>query len=137
MKREIFFRGVEFKPETIKEAASLLIGLVPGDERTDRPDLGLHASLANDKWTHDDQDEFFADYRREDCHDASFHLMPSKLGSNSNSTSPASRAPMWCVVSVRRPAWAFCRLTIRPWPSSLTFSGWCPDSRDAVFCSRG
>lgn len=82
MKREVFFRGVKFKPETIKEAASLLIGLVPGDERTDRPDLGLHASLPYDKWTYDDQDEFFADYRREDCHDASFHLMPSKLGSN-------------------------------------------------------
>ena len=55
---------VIFTPEIIKEAVDVLVATLSAEERTLRFE-GLKIELSSEEeWTHDNEDEFFADYRK-------------------------------------------------------------------------
>jgi len=57
------YQQIVFTPEVIKEAVARMQDLLPSDSRRDREILNITLS-AKEEWHHDNEEEFFADYRK-------------------------------------------------------------------------
>ncbi len=71
MEKMKVYRDVKFTPEVISEARRKLIALA-GEEKAEGDSLRLSIDMGNgESWRHDNEEEFFADYRKE--HSSSFY----------------------------------------------------------------
>ena len=63
MKKEKHFCRVKFSPEAIQQAWSKLDSYLD-DEKRKHLSLGLYVDLEDEKWKHNTESEFFADYMK-------------------------------------------------------------------------
>lgn len=57
------YNGIVFTPEVMKTAVDVLVATLPKDNK-DLVHQTLEIDLSEEKWEHDSEDEFFADYRK-------------------------------------------------------------------------
>lgn len=65
MKKVKNFRRAHFSADVIKEAATRFEERVPHELKEKPVTHNYVVQTQNDEWTHDSEEEFFADYRRE------------------------------------------------------------------------
>lgn len=74
MDRGVEYEWTKFSPETMKAAVDALTRELPADQRRDDP-VRLAVDLKSVAWSHDSEEEFFADYRT-DCASATYDTFP-------------------------------------------------------------
>lgn len=78
MEMTVTHAWTKYSPDTIRAAVDALIEDLPADQRRYDP-ARLDVDLESVAWSHDSQEEFFADYRT-DCASATYDIFPAESG---------------------------------------------------------
>ncbi len=99
MKKEYHYEWTRFSAEVLKEAADKLFADI--DFKDESPRLYLSIELDDGTWTHDDEEEFFSDYRRSNSggvYQKSFHNYEFRAQFFPTSVSVSVEAPSRSII---------------------------------------